>query len=69
MNHSEIISIIRERRKVLNITQTMLAELAGVSLHTISDIESGKGNPSLDVMLGIADTLGLELTLAVRSLE
>ncbi len=29
MNHSEIISIIRERLKNLNITQTMLAELAG----------------------------------------
>jgi len=68
MNHSEIISKIRKRRKLLNITQTMLAELAGVSLHTISDIESGKGNPSLDVLLRIADTLGLELTLVVRSL-
>ncbi len=69
MNRPEIISIIRERRKNLNITQTMLAELAGVSLHTVSDMESGKGNPSLDVLLRIADTLGLELTLTVRGIE
>ena len=69
MNRSEVISIIRERRKHLDITQTMLAELAGVSLHTISDMESGKGNPSLDVLMSIVDTLGLELTLTVRGIE
>jgi len=69
MNRSEIISLIRERRKHLDITQTMLAELAGVSLHTISDMESGKGNPSLDVLMSIVDTLGLELTLTVRGIE
>lgn len=57
---------IKARRKVLGITQRTLAELAGVGVNTLTRIEKGEGNPSLEVLLKLADTLGLDLTLTVK---
>ena len=69
MDHIDIISIIKTRRKSLGINQTMLADIAGVSLHTISDMESGKGNPSLELLHKITDSLGLEIILKVKDVK
>lgn len=66
MTRAELIEFIVNRRKNLDITQTMLADLSGVSLHTLSDLESGKGNPSLDTLMTIAQTLGCELSIDVK---
>lgn len=66
MARMELIEFIVNRRKNLNITQTMLADLSGVSLHTISNLETGKGNPSLETLISIADTLGCELSIDVK---
>lgn len=41
---------IKERRKMLKITQRTLAELAGVGINTLTKIERNEGNPSLDVL-------------------
>ena len=54
---------IRDRRNFLRITQGDLAEIAGISLRSLIDIEQGKGNPSLHQLVKILDVLGLELTL------
>lgn len=43
--------------------QAELATLAGISVHTLSNIESGKANPSLDVLEPLLDSLGLEVNL------
>ena len=43
-----------------------LAGLAGISVHTLSNIESGKTNPSLDVLEPLLDCLGLEMNLMPR---
>ncbi len=59
-------SQIRQRRKSLKITQGQLAELAGVSLNTLSRIESGKANPTIDVIEKIAEILGLKLELKIK---
>ncbi len=66
MIKSEFGSIIRERRRILKINQEDLSEISEVALHTISDIESGKGNPTLQVMAKICDVLGLKLDLKVK---
>jgi len=58
--------IIKERREVLNITQNSLAELSGVSLRTIKEIEGSKGNPTIETIEKIADVLGMEITLQVK---
>jgi transcriptional regulator with XRE-family HTH domain len=57
---------IRSRRLTLGLTQQALAEIAGLSVHGLSNIESGKGNPTLAVLNQLADALGLDLCLDVR---
>jgi len=54
---------------MLQVNQEMLAALSGVSLRTIKQFESGKGNPTLQTISKLADTLGLELTLQVKTLN
>lgn len=39
--------VIKARRKVLGISQQDLAEMSGISLPTVKDIERGLANPSL----------------------
>lgn len=58
--------VMKERRKVLALSQNDLAEMAGVSLATIKDIERGKGNPSLSTVARIVDILGMEITYTVK---
>lgn len=59
---------IRNRRKELNITQPHLAELADISTNTLYQLERGQNNPSLKVLNKIADVLGMELILKVKSI-
>jgi transcriptional regulator with XRE-family HTH domain len=66
LNTREIGKLVRERRRVLDIDQKMAAELSGVSVHTISDIESGKGNPSVKVLAAVLDALGLALLIKIK---
>lgn len=59
-------NIIKERRVKLELSQRDLAEMAGVSLATVKDIERGKGNPSIRTAEKMLDVLGLELTCQLR---
>jgi y4mF family transcriptional regulator len=61
-----IIKQIKERREMLKITQEALADLAGVGLRTLKQLESGKANPSFNTLQKIADVLGMELILQVK---
>lgn len=68
MHFPRLIKTIKARREMLQVNQEMLAELSGVSLRTLKQFESGKGNPTLQTMSKLADALGLELTLQVKTL-
>lgn len=57
---------IKERRKILKITQRTLAELASVGINTLTKIERGEGNPTIEVLEKILDTLGLELQIRIK---
>ena len=59
-------NILKERRTRLDISQADLAEMAGVSLATVKDIERGKGNPSLQTIEKLLDILGLEIVYRIR---
>jgi DNA-binding XRE family transcriptional regulator len=59
-------SLCRETRVMLDISQQVLADAAGVSRSLIAAIETGRANPSLDVVMRIGDVLGLELELVGR---
>ena len=58
--------VIKSRRKTLAISQQDLAEMAGVGLATIKDIERGKGNPSMGTVSRIMEVLGMEISFVVR---
>ncbi|MFV0143779.1 MULTISPECIES: helix-turn-helix domain-containing protein [Weeksellaceae] len=64
-----IINQIKERRKVLAISQETLAEISGVGLRTLKQFESGKGNPTLETLQKMCDALGLEIKLEVKTIE
>ncbi len=69
MHFPELIKAVKTRREMLQVTQEMLAELAGVSLRTLKQFESGRGNPTLQTVSKLADALGLELTFKVKTLN
>lgn len=67
MHFEELIRLVKERRESLRVTQETLADLSGVGLRTVKQFESGKGNPTLVTLQKLADALGLELTMKVKS--
>mgnify|MGYP003808506881 FL=1 len=65
MNKEEIGKAFAVRRETLDITQARLAKLSGVSVHTLSNLETARGNVTLDVLLKVAKTLGCKVTVGV----
>jgi len=59
--------LVCTRRKFLRLRQRDLAELAGVTLRGLTDLEKGRGNPTLNQLAKIAEVLGMEITLRERS--
>lgn len=60
---------IKERRQLLGITQQDLADISGVGLRTIKQLDSNKGNPSLKTLETLLEVLGMELDLKIRNLN
>jgi len=67
MTPQEIGQKFRARRKHLRLRQRDLAELAGVTLRGLTDLENGRANPTLNHLLKLAGVLGMELNLVERS--
>ena len=65
MNKGEIGRYIVERRDTLDVSQARPAKLSGVSVHTLSNLETGKGNVTLDTLLKVAGILGLKVEIGV----
>ncbi len=64
----DLVRQIKERRETLKITQETLADLSGVGLRTLKQLEGGKANPTFATLSELADVLGLELVLQVKQL-
>lgn len=56
-----IVNRVKQYRKAARMTQSQLAERAGVSRQTISDIETGKHDPTISVALLLARALGVKV--------
>ncbi len=54
-------SRLRSYRKAANLTQTELAELAGVSRQLIGSVEAGRHLPRVDAALALADALEVDV--------
>ncbi len=57
---------LRAERKSLGLTQQELAELAGVSVRFVHEIEHGKRSAHVGKLIDLGAALGLELTLSPR---
>lgn len=57
---------VAARRKKLMITQKDLAEMAGVSVRTVAEIESGKANPTVKQLGAILKPIGFVIGLQDR---
>jgi transcriptional regulator with XRE-family HTH domain len=68
MDHSGIVSFLKERRTLLGLTQQALSDLSGVTLRTIKNIEGG-ALPSVRNLMLVAEALGLELKLEVKKMS
>ena len=66
MHSDDLIKILKERRESLQVTQETLAEMAGVGLRTLKQIESGTGNPTIATLNKLADVLGMEIVFQVK---
>lgn len=60
---------IKQRRRLLKVTQRQLADLSGVGINTLTKIERNEANPTLDILQKILDTLGLELSVSVKKMN
>ena len=65
MNKEDIGKYIVDRRGALRISQGRLAELCGVSVHTLSNLETGGGNVTLETLLKVTKILGLKVSVGV----
>ena len=65
MNRKEIGVAIVEQRDTLSVTQARLAKLSGMSVRTLSSLETGAGNVTLDTLHKVASTLGYHVRVGV----
>ncbi|MCI8340339.1 MAG: helix-turn-helix transcriptional regulator [Eggerthellaceae bacterium] len=57
---------VRKERKAQGMTQSQLADLCGVGLSFVSNLENGKPTLEAGKMLRVVNTLGLDLVLRKR---
>ena len=69
MDMKEIGKVIKDRRKALGVNQQTLSELSGVAINTLVSIERGEGNPQLQTLLTVLDTLGLQIYINLKQLN
>ena len=67
MTKKELANKIKERRKIMAMPQSLLANYTGLSVVTLSQIERGKGNPSFDTLNEIFHFLNLEIIVVVKN--
>jgi transcriptional regulator with XRE-family HTH domain len=69
MHYRDLIKTIKERREIMQVTQETLAEVSGIGVRTLKQLESGKGNPTLKTLQKLADVLGLEVCLKIKKIS
>jgi len=57
---------IKQRRKELGLEQVDLCEMAEIGSTTLSKLEQGKGNITLNVLEKLIEVLGLHCSLGIK---
>ncbi|MGV3617779.1 MAG: helix-turn-helix domain-containing protein [Fimbriimonas sp.] len=58
---SQLPTAIKERRKLLGLTQRQVADLAGCHWTLVLDVEAGRTSVRLDKLVAILEVVGLAL--------
>ena len=69
MHLEDLIHTVKERRKMMDVTQETLAEISDIGLRTLKQFESGKGNPTLLTLHKLTEALGMEVCIQVKKLN
>jgi transcriptional regulator with XRE-family HTH domain len=69
MGIDKIGKLIAEKRQFHKLKQEDLSEISGINIRTISQIEKGDANPSLNTLIRLADVLGLEVILQMKTMS
>ncbi len=69
MHYEDIKILIKQRRRILGISQNDLALLSNIGLRTIKALESGKANPRLATLNKVFNVLGLELIIRIKDID
>lgn len=59
--------LIRQKRKIQNLTQVQVAEHCGLSPRFVSEVERGKASAEIGKVLYLLEVLGLDLTIDTRN--
>jgi transcriptional regulator with XRE-family HTH domain len=63
----DLLDSLRTIRQQLGTTQVELAYQSGISLPSIQNMEAGRGNPSIETLHAVAESLGLKLKFSAKS--
>ncbi len=63
---AEIIRLLREERETRKITNYMVAQKSGVSESMLSLVDRGLRNPSMEIILRIADAVEADLPALIK---
>ena len=62
----QLIEQLISYRKAKKITQADISDNTGIQRPNISRLESGKYNPTLDMIVRVADSIGLEVEITLK---
>jgi y4mF family transcriptional regulator len=63
---SQLAAELRARRALLRLTQDELADVIGVNRRVIGELERGKVTVRFEIVLAVANALGLDIELRAR---
>ena len=66
---AEIIRLLREERKRRNLSNYAVSQKSGVSESMLSLVERGLRNPTMELMLRIADGIGADLPAVIKQAQ
>jgi transcriptional regulator with XRE-family HTH domain len=62
----EVIRLLREKRKGRRLSNYAVSQRSGVSQSMLSLVERGQRNPTLELLLRIADGIGTDLPAMIK---
>lgn len=63
IRYYDTLQAVRKLRKTLDLTQQQLAEKAGLPRTTVTKIESGSYNPTINTLMSLAAAMGKKLKI------